>query len=312
MWADAVFEGGGVKAIGLVGALTVAEQQGYRWKRLAGTSAGAIIAALLAAGYKASELTNIMGKVNYASFVRPTWWHRLPLVGPTIRLWVKRGLHPGKSIECWIESLLRKKGVRTFADLADDKLYIVASDITRGRLLVLPRDLEQYGLKPRDVTVAKAVLMSCSIPFFFDPVLLHSRTEPQVNVIVDGSVLSNFPVWLFDKQSPRWPTLGFRLVAKTSAAPRRIGGPLSLFLALFQTMMDAHDTRHMEEQDRVRTILVPSQGVKTTDFHISPQKSEALYTKGVDAAEQFFKNWDFPQYVRTFRQSMAVNIRTQL
>ena len=52
--ADAVFEGGGVKGIGLVGAVAFAEEKGYRWVNLAGTSAGAIVAALLAAGYNAT------------------------------------------------------------------------------------------------------------------------------------------------------------------------------------------------------------------------------------------------------------------
>ncbi len=54
--ADAVFQGGGVKVIGLVGALTVAEQYGYRWVNVAGTSAGAMVAALVAAGYRAEEV----------------------------------------------------------------------------------------------------------------------------------------------------------------------------------------------------------------------------------------------------------------
>lgn len=54
--ADAVFEGGGVKGIGLVGAIAVAEEYGYRFVNVAGSSAGAIVAALLAAGYSAAEI----------------------------------------------------------------------------------------------------------------------------------------------------------------------------------------------------------------------------------------------------------------
>ena len=37
--ADAVFEGGGVKGVGLVGAVAVAEKMGYQWQNVAGTSA---------------------------------------------------------------------------------------------------------------------------------------------------------------------------------------------------------------------------------------------------------------------------------
>ena len=56
LYADAVFEGGGVKGIGLVGAVAVAEEKGYRWMNLAGTSAGAIVDTLIAAGYTAEEM----------------------------------------------------------------------------------------------------------------------------------------------------------------------------------------------------------------------------------------------------------------
>jgi len=47
---DAVFEGGGVKGIGLVGAVNEIEKAGYEFENLAGASAGAIVASLLAAG----------------------------------------------------------------------------------------------------------------------------------------------------------------------------------------------------------------------------------------------------------------------
>ena len=51
--ADLVLEGGGVKGIGLVGAIAVLEERGYLFNRVAGTSAGAIVGALVAAGFAA-------------------------------------------------------------------------------------------------------------------------------------------------------------------------------------------------------------------------------------------------------------------
>jgi len=50
MKVNAVFEGGGVRAIALVGAIAEAERQGIKIHRVAGTSSGAIVASLLAAG----------------------------------------------------------------------------------------------------------------------------------------------------------------------------------------------------------------------------------------------------------------------
>lgn len=57
---DGVFEGGGVKGIALVGALEEIEQAGYHFVNVAGTSAGAIVATLVAAGYSAAELKPII------------------------------------------------------------------------------------------------------------------------------------------------------------------------------------------------------------------------------------------------------------
>ncbi|MHC5543894.1 patatin-like phospholipase family protein, partial [Singulisphaera rosea] len=56
MELDAVFSGGGVKGIALIGALSVFEEEGYRIVRHAGTSAGAIVGGLHAAGFSAEEL----------------------------------------------------------------------------------------------------------------------------------------------------------------------------------------------------------------------------------------------------------------
>lgn len=53
--ADLVCEGGGVRGIGLVGAVDALVQAGYRFPRVAGTSAGAIVASLVAALQVAGE-----------------------------------------------------------------------------------------------------------------------------------------------------------------------------------------------------------------------------------------------------------------
>ena len=299
MWADAVIEGGGVKVIGLVGALKVAEQKGFRFKRLAGTSAGSIVATLLAAGYTSDELYQILLEKDLTTLLTPTWYSQIPYLGPAYRLWVKKGLYSGKQIERWVSELLLAKGIRTFADFDSEiELSIIASDITMGNLLVLPRDLEDYGYDRDQFSVARAVRMSCSIPFFFNPVRLTHKPSSRRCYVVDGAILSNFPVWIFDKENPKWPTFGFRLFAGASQPVHEIEGPFSLFYSMFLTMMDAHDNRHIREQDQVRTILVPTLGVKLTDFSISRKDKERLFQSGVKSAEQFFQTWSFDQYLQ--------------
>ena len=88
---------------------------------------------------------------------------------------------------------------------------MIASDLTNGRLVVLPDDLIQYGIDPGSFSIAKAIRMSCSLPYFFEPVKLHTRGE--TSIIVDGGVLSNFPMWLFDRDNVKKtrPVLGIQL-----------------------------------------------------------------------------------------------------
>lgn len=72
----------------------------------------------------------------------------------------------GEALESWIRKMLEQKGIRTFADLPQGKLLITASDISNGTILVLPDDIRRFGIDPAKLDVAKAVRMSCSIPYF--------------------------------------------------------------------------------------------------------------------------------------------------
>ena len=314
--ADAVFEGGGVKGIGLVGAVAEAERRGYTWVNLAGTSAGAMVAALLAAGYTGQELGALFLELDYRRFLDPSPIDRIPVAGPVLSLLCDNGIYQGRELEAWLDGLLAARGVRRFGDLvvqefADDPRYrfrlrVIASDLTLGRLLVLPQDVSRYGYRPDDLSVAQAVRMSASIPFFYEPVVLPDRLRGDRSVIVDGGLLSNFPVWLFDSEGegpPPWPTIGFKLVGPVEGQPRPIRGPVGLLAALFATMMEAHDTRYIEDEDFVRTVAIPTLVVGTVDFDLPRARAQRLFEAGHAAAAEFFERWDFDRYVAAFRSA---------
>ncbi len=71
--ANGVFEGGGVKGIGLVGALQRAEEYGVEFVAVGGTSAGSIVAALYAAGYTAAEMKTILMELDFTDLLDPAW-----------------------------------------------------------------------------------------------------------------------------------------------------------------------------------------------------------------------------------------------
>lgn len=311
---DAVFEGGGVKGTALVGAIAVTEKLGYEFVNLAGTSAGAIIAALLAAGYTADQLKQIMDDLDYTRFKDEGLLDKVPLFGHLLSLGFEKGIYEGAYFEQWLRDLLKAQGVQTFGDLVmentkDDpkyryKVQVIATDISRGKMVVLPRDITDYGLDPERLDVARAVRMSMSIPFFFEPVVLHD-VNGAISYIVDGGVLSNYPVWLFDDGTPNppWPTIGYKLVEPSEGKPNTIRGPITLFAALFATMMEAHDARYIQDSNFVRTVPIPTLGVQTTEFDLSPQRREELYQSGVRAAQEFFAHWDFERYKQRYRKA---------
>ncbi len=114
---DLVFEGGGLKGIGLVGAYSVLEEQGYTPQNMAGASAGAIVAALVAAGYTAAELRETIMEFDFNSLKDRAWEDLLPLLPRTVSILKDRGIYEGEALLEWMTGLLEAKGVRTFGDL---------------------------------------------------------------------------------------------------------------------------------------------------------------------------------------------------
>ncbi len=122
--------------------------------------------------------------------------------------------------------------------------------------------------------------MSCGLPFFFEPVKLHSLSGK--SIVVDGGLLSNFPIWLFDEDNKRKrPILGIKLSYKADEQPKReIKNALSLFEALFSTMKDVHDARYISRRHEKDIIFIPLEEGLTTEFNLSDQKKDVLIKTG--------------------------------
>jgi NTE family protein len=318
---DLVLEGGGVKGIGLVGALDFLSEREYQFQNIAGASAGAIVASLTAAGYTTSELHSILSELEFEKFKDSTWEDHLGgRLGEGLSILLEKGIYKGDYFHRWIAELLEKKDVHTFADLvvpdcADQpeyryRLQVVASDITAHRLLVLPRDAHLFGVEPDDLPVADAVRMSMGIPVFFEPWRWRPTSSEKDHLIVDGGVLSNFPVWIFDsKGEPPWPTFGLMLVEPepreksigVNLAPAPDVSVLTYAKDLVTTMLEARDRLYLEDDVFVRTIAIPTLGVSSTDFELSKPRAEELFQAGRSAAATFLKRWDFPKYKARFR-----------
>jgi NTE family protein len=328
--ADLVLEGAGVKGVGLVGTVATLAEAGYRFPRVAGTSAGAVVGAyvvaLQRAGEPLSRLEDIARSLSYAKMRDRGVLGRA--AGPLARvvdglsLAFDGGVFEGDYLRAWMAGSLADLGIRTFGDLRVDdddsslapeqrySLVVTASDVSRKRLVRWPWDYQLYGLDPDEQSVADAVRASASIPFFFEPVTLRSRDEAGrsvVSTMVDGSVLSNFPIAMFDRsdgQQPRWPTFGVRLSMRPSGRvlTHEVRGTVSLALSLVETMLEACDAQHIDDPCvQVRSVFVDASGVSPVDFGISEEQQEQLLTAGREATVSFLENWDFAGYLRTCR-----------
>lgn len=326
---DLVLAGGGVKGIGLVGAVVKLMEAGYRAYRVAGSSAGSIVGALVAAAAKDDRMSpqqvrDLALSIDYRKFLDPGPVERIPLLGPSWAILQGSGIYRGDYARNFVADQLDQLGVRTFADLRlnDDqlpeerryRLVVTASDVTTGQLVRLPWDYRRvYGLDPDQQLVADAVRASMSIPFVFHPVTLTS-TAGRTSTLVDGGLLSNYPIDSLDRldgKRPRWPTLGVTLLPNLpehndkvipALAPLRLFGGPSLLEDVITTILVGRDQAYLNQPwVSARTIRVDATEVGVLDFDISRTEIDALYARGYESAAAFLSTWDEQAYLKRFR-----------
>jgi NTE family protein len=135
--------------------------------------------------------------------------------------------------------------------------------------------------------------MSISIPYFFQPRILNNINENKKSLIIDGGVLSNYPVWLFDANgTPRWPTIGFKLSGNQKIGDHKITNIINFTSSIIETMLETQDDIHIGEMDYLRTVKIDTVDVKTTEFNISNKKVIDLYNSGEICAIKFLEQWE--------------------
>ena len=188
-----IFEGGGVKGIAYVGAMQVLKDEGVfeAIERVGGTSAGAINATLLALGFSVEEQRSILSQLNFNNFMDDSWG----VIRDTDRLINRFGWYKGDFFHDWISKHIKTKlgdPNATFTHLKAAKrpdLYVYGTNLSThfGEVFSIEHT--------PNIRIADAVRISMSIPLFFAAV-----RNPRNDVYVDGGVLNNYPVKLFDRE----------------------------------------------------------------------------------------------------------------
>lgn len=287
-----VLQGGGVKGVAYIGAFQQLQALGMldRIQRVAGTSAGAITATLLALHYTPQEIQWLTFKtIDFQDFEDG---------GATgiIRLFRRFGWYKGDYFLHLMRCLVEIKTGNphsTFGDLQQKgfrDLHVFATDVSTGQ------SIEFSAEKTGGVEVARAVRMSMSIPLFFASV--DFRLDANSDVFVDGGVLRNYPIDTFDtagalaKINPG--TLGLSL---SSAPPPRVQiDSLPRYgTNLFKTLLDTQVVDlQTNPSDLERTVLINDLGIPTTDFQITDQQKCALIGQGYDCTCRYLNAWHPP------------------
>jgi len=275
-----VFEGGGVRGIALAGAAAAAMERGVEFEEAVGTSAGGLVASLVAAGYDPEGLATAVCSVDWPGLLDPVWVTRIKGVGPHLALFFHRGLYKGKRLEKEWGRLLKAKGIRTFGDLPAGRLRVVTTDLSHQAGVVLPDDLPHYGIDPDTFPVARALRMSAAVPFMFKPVRLESPTVGEDVLFADGAMASNYPI---EAASPGRPVLGFRLFQDAGTHPHiGVKGPFTLARTVVLSGIQARYGLPPAKYADETVIRVPVSA--DLDFDLSPTEAEEVFMRGKRAA----------------------------
>ncbi len=267
--ADLALEGGGVRGIALVGAVLALDEAGYRFQRVAGTSAGAITAAIIAGiaqtGHDMTMLLSSLRSLDVRKFMPEGKLHQAfdrrighfaKIVTDATILTNREGLYSCDYLEEWLGPIMHEQlGIKTFADLrlSDDfdpelkvpgnqqyRLVVFATDLTRSRLARLPWDYSAYGVEIDGQDPVEAVRASMSIPFLFEPVHFQAY-DTTVEVETSGGTMTpvRYPAgphtWVDGALLARFPIHSFDRVDGRPPRWPTIGIKLSQFRTDYQT-----------------------------------------------------------------------------
>ena len=365
---DMVFEGGGAKGMVFVGAMQEFEERGHTHDRLLGTSAGAITAALLAAGYNSKEMLEALaekkdGNSVFSGFMgEPGPFSDSNLVqdGALARLLTNIDIpllpdalekRLDKAIVNWVASNPRASHLFSFVELggwysADNFLEWIGKKMDSGVYNGKPRNFSKMTLKEfneatgkdlslvgsdttqemmlvlnhrtaPDLPIVWAVRMSMSIPLLWQEVVWQKEwgkyrdMDMEGHTIVDGGLLSNFPIELFisdlktvtdvmgNKTSEN--VLGM-LIDETLPVPgaQSIKGDtdngkfdisklatVQRLNHLINTVTGARDKSVIEAFENY-VARMPAKGYGTTEFDMTDERRNTLVKAGRKAMQNYF------------------------
>lgn len=328
-----VFEGGGVLGCAYVGVVEVLDKQKIlpNIVRVGGNSAGSIVALLISLNYSSLEIMKELKELDLKKFADDDWG----LIRDTTRFFNKFGWHKGKAMLEWLEDIIcRKTGSpdTTFGQLQIEKeeksfkdLYIIGTNTNTHFSTIFSHETHS------SMRIADAIRISMSIPLFFEAV------EYENDIYVDGGVLMNYPIKLFDRKkylqnskngiiTPAYAelqlesaenpfvcnteTLGFRIESYTQrniligqpAERHEIKNVYQFTKNLIGTVLDFQQNISLHDLDSDRTVYVINiNKISAINFDITPEEKDVLIQSGRDSTTTYFSNFENPEILMSNR-----------
>lgn len=309
-----VFEGAGIRGIAYGGVIQVMEENGKMdgIKKCGGTSAGAITALMISIGYKSWEINEIIAGTRFETFNDGEYL----FIGGMTRLKNRYGWYKGDEFTEWLGKIIEKKtgnadiSFRELHEKGYKDLYITATCLNQQRLLVFSR--ETYpAMKIKD-----AVRISMSIPLYFEAVFIdregkvyeEQNLDGNLDIVVDGGIIGNFPIFLFDSTTigpqaemiriPNENTLGVRIdsdqqirsdSATKELAPVRITSISDYLSAFYHIVLENLNRSQLIPADWDRTISVSNAGMSPRIKKLTEEEKNKLIRAGATAAKTYFQ-----------------------
>lgn len=262
-----IMKGGGIKGLAYVGALDQISEH-YEFTRFVGTSAGAIAAVLLGAGYSSDELKDILRTKEFKDFFDSPWY-KIPT-----NLMFYKGMHSGNEFTDWLDTLLSKKlKIPNRVKLSDlpYRVTIYASRTNKRALKFDPID--------NDAEAAYAARCSMSIPFIFFP-----QSDQGIRTY-DGGLQHNFPVEELLREEPDCNFISFFLGSETYEPNKK----KTVISDLISIWLEGGD-REVISDYKENTIIIDTRPISTLDFKLSEIEKDFLLASGRLGASKHIQN----------------------
>ena len=269
-----LFGGGAIRGLAYVGTVRALEELGIEYDIIGGSSVGAIIASLLACGYKSYELENFFMKANFDLFKDIHLGFRTTLA-----------ISKGEIFIDWLNELIRNKlGVRkdkniTFKDI-ERKLVIITTDIKH----FCSQEFSQF--KTPDFDVAQAIKISSSMPGLMAPF------EYKGKELVDGDLQKASPMWKLSENinSSESRILEFRLEGDYNKNDK---SPISFINTIYSCVTDVATnfvTELYGQNDRYDCITINTGDIFFADLNLNKDERRKLISKGYEQTINYFRN----------------------